>query len=58
MAAHLRPLRRCGQCGKPATQELYNAVNAPSGSYCDPHAAKALKAWLERDERYRQEARG
>ncbi len=56
MAAHLRTLRRCGhergfgQCGKPATQELYNAVNAPSGVYCDAHADKALEEWLEASE--------
>ncbi len=45
MAAHLRPLQRCDRCGKPATQELYNAVNAPSGKYCDTHASKALQEW-------------
>ena len=45
MAAHLRRLARCSMCGKPATQELYNAANAPSGRFCDKHAAKALKDW-------------
>ena len=55
MAAHLRMLARCGECGKPGTSVLYNAVNAPSGTYCDRHAGKALKEWLERDERDRLE---
>ena len=52
MAAHLRRLQRCDRCGKPATQELYNAVNAPSGRYCDKHAHAALVKWnTERDQR-------
>jgi hypothetical protein len=45
MAAHLRRLQRCDRCGKPATQELRNAANAPSGIYCDTHANKALIDW-------------
>ena len=40
--AHLRPLPRCGVCGKPATEQLYNGVNAPSGVYCSRHAQAAL----------------
>lgn len=58
MPAHLRTLTRC-RCGNPATQELYNAVNARSGKYCDRHADKALKEWLERDleDERRREAR-
>ena len=53
MAAHLRSLQRCDRCGKPATRELFNAVNAPSGRYCDAHAAKALADW-NRDVERRQ----
>lgn len=47
MAAHLRPLPRC-KCGKPATEELFNAVNAPSGRFCDRCAPKALKEFERR----------
>ena len=48
MPAHLRPLPRCNTCSRPATEMLYNAVNAPSGYYCDKHAKKALKDWREK----------
>ena len=50
MAAHLRPLRRCSEyeCGKPATQQLFNTWNAPMGTFCDKHAGPALKRF-ERD---------
>ena len=52
MAAHLRPLARCQHysCDRPATQELYNAVNAPSGVYCDRHAKGALADFRRRSE--------
>jgi len=53
MSAHLRPLSRCQWygCKKPATEELYNAVNAQSGVYCTPHAKRALREFQERFER-------
>jgi hypothetical protein len=42
LMAHLRPLRRCHDCGQPATQELFNGLNASLGVYCDKHARLAL----------------
>lgn len=39
--SHLVPLPRC-RCGKPATQELRNGVNASFGVYCDRCAKPAL----------------
>lgn len=47
MAAHLRPLSACRTCGKPATQMLYNAVNAPCGEYCNRCAKPALRKFIE-----------
>ncbi len=47
MAAHLRPLPRCQQCGAPATDTLYNAANAPTGEYCAKHAAPALAKFVK-----------
>ena len=44
--AHLRPLPRCS-CGRPATEQLYNGLNAPAGVYCDRHAKAALKRFKE-----------
>lgn len=44
--AHLRALPRCS-CGRPATEQLYNGLNAPLGTYCDRHAKAALKAFKE-----------
>lgn len=44
--AHLRPLPRCS-CGKPATKQLVNGVNAPLGVYCSQHAGSALKRFKE-----------
>lgn len=41
MGWHLRQLDTvCWQdgCSRTATQELYNAANAPTGRYCDRHA--------------------
>lgn len=49
MPAHLRPLPKCLRCGKAATQELYNAVNAPLGRYCDTHGKKALDDFVRRN---------
>lgn len=49
MAAHLRPLPRC-HCGAPATEELYNAANAPSGRFCSRHAKRALAELQKRHE--------
>ena len=45
MPAHLRPLAHCVSygCDRPATRELYNGQNAPSGVYCDRHAKAALR---------------
>lgn len=43
MAAHLRPLPRCRDCGKPATEQLFNTWNAPMNFFCDRHAERALK---------------
>ena len=45
MGWHLRPLTRCSAygCGRPATEQLYNAVNAPLNHYCTRHAPAALK---------------
>ena len=48
MPAHLRVLPMCRTCGAPASQELVNAVNAPSGVYCKRHATAALKLFAER----------
>jgi hypothetical protein len=39
--AYLTPLPRC-VCGKPATQELRNGVNAKIGQHCDRCAGPAL----------------
>jgi hypothetical protein len=49
MPAHLRELARCRTCGRPATQELYNAVNAPLGVYCSRHGKAALRAFETRE---------
>lgn len=45
MGWHLRPLPRCSDsfCNRPATEQLYNAVNAPLSHYCSRHAPAALK---------------
>ncbi len=53
MAAHLRPLPRCRTCGKPATQMLMNAANAPSGEYCERHAKGALRDFQAKHESQR-----
>lgn len=45
--AHLRPLPRC-TCGKPATQQMFNGLNAPAGVYCERHAKAALKQFKAR----------
>ena len=45
MRAYLARLPRCEACGKPATVELRNPVNAPLGRYCDRHGKKALEGW-------------
>ena len=44
--AHLRPVRqpRC-HCGKPATHELFNGVNAQIGRYCGRCGEAALAAF-------------
>lgn len=49
MPAHLRPLARCRTCQRPATVELYNAVNAPQGVYYAPHGQAALRAFEARN---------
>lgn len=45
--AHLRPLPRCRECGKPATEQLYSGVNAPLGVYCSRHARAALRRFIQ-----------
>lgn len=50
MPAHLRDLPPCYTCGRPASEQLYNGVNAPSGVYCARHAAAALRAFQARHE--------
>lgn len=44
--AHLRPLPRCS-CGKPATEAIFNGLNALYGYYCDRHAQAALRVYKE-----------
>jgi len=46
--AHLRPLPRCRDCDRPATQALYTGRNAHVGDFCDRHAKPALKRFQER----------
>jgi hypothetical protein len=51
MGAHLRSIVE--QCSKPgcssrATQQLYNARNAPLERYCNQHAKPALAALKKR----------
>ncbi len=48
MGWHLRPLAQCQEyrCRKPATVELYNAVNARSGVFCSKDGALELKRVL------------
>lgn len=43
--AYLTPLPRCA-CGKPATQELRNGVNAKQGEFCDKCAGPALERFV------------
>lgn len=38
----MRVLPGCHRCGKPATQQLVNPVNAPSGVYCAKCGERAL----------------
>lgn len=40
--AHLRDLPPCRVCGKTATVEMFNGVNAPMGVFCRTHGEKAL----------------
>lgn len=50
MPWHLRLLDwQCSslRCAQPATHELYNAANAPSGKYCEKHAKAALARVLK-----------
>ena len=46
--AHLRAVRqpRC-HCGKPATHELFNGVNAQIGRYCERCGKAALASFKE-----------
>ena len=46
--AHLRPIRqaRC-HCGRPATHELFNGVNAQIGRYCERCGQAALATYKE-----------
>ena len=46
VSAHLRPLPTCVVCHKPATEQLFNTVNAPQGHYCARHATPALEAFI------------
>jgi len=48
MGAHLRQLSKCDTCGKPATEQLYNAVNVPLGVYCTRHSNKALNDFINK----------
>lgn len=48
MGVHLRKLRGCDICNRPAVHQLYNAVNAPGLMYCDRHAAKALREFIKK----------
>jgi hypothetical protein len=41
--AHLVHLRTCADCGRPATFQLFNGLNAPFGVYCSMHAPVALR---------------
>lgn len=50
MPWHLRPLEKCTTCGRPATERLFNAVNAPGLAYCSRHAARALRIAQEKIE--------
>lgn len=51
MAAHLRPLAHCQEfgCERPATVELFNALNARSRVYCSPHGKRALARFEARN---------
>ena len=49
MAAHLRSIRhQCEYpgCPKPAVEQVYSTRNAPMGSYCLPHAKRALAQFI------------
>ncbi len=46
--AHLRPLPRCRECDKPATQALYSGVNALISYHCSQHAKAALRTFKAR----------
>lgn len=51
--AYLRPLPRCRDCGRPASEELCNDRNAPQGRYCTRHAKAALRRFEhEMEERH------
>lgn len=45
--AHLFPLPRCRVCGRAATHELRNGVNAGQGLYCPGCGRAALKDFKE-----------
>lgn len=50
MPWHLRLLDwQCStlRCNEPATHELYNGANAPSGKHCEKHAKAALAKVLK-----------
>ena len=51
MSAHLRTLRRCSDCDRAATKELYNRWNAPQGVFCDRHAERALREFQSKHEK-------
>ena len=48
MPWYLQLLPQCYTCGKPATRQLVNPVNAPSGVYCAKCGKRALAAAVER----------
>lgn len=56
MPAHLRPLPRCRTCRSPASEMLYNGVNAPLGEYCTRHAKAALRDFQKNHETQTQGA--
>lgn len=51
--AYLKELTvsHCKKCGKRATIELFNRVNASQGRYCKPCGRAALRQMSEREQR-------
>lgn len=50
MPAYVRPIEthRCEQCGKRATCQVFNTVNALVGWFCTPHGRSRVKLLNDR----------